>query len=65
MYLTSLISLVYTSVMSYDSDSFAFMIDILYMRLVMSKPLVGVCDQVRLKPACSAIETSYRLEILI
>ena len=30
----------------------------------MRKPIFGVCDQVRLKPACSATETSYSLEIL-
>ena len=30
---------------------------------VMRKPVFGVCDQVRLKPACSAVETSKRLEI--
>ena len=29
----------------------------------MRKPVFGVCDQVRLKPACSATETSHRLEI--
>ena len=28
------------------------------------KPLFGVCDQVRLKPACSATETSQGVEIL-
>ena len=35
-----------------------------HMSLVTRKPVLGVCDQVRLKPACSAIETSKRLEIL-
>ena len=34
------------------------------MCLVMRKPVRGFCDQVRLKPACSATETSWRLEIL-
>ena len=34
------------------------------MSLLMRKPVFGVCDQVRLKPACSATETSRRLEIL-
>ena len=29
----------------------------------MRKPVFGVCDQVRLKPACAATETSSRLEI--
>ena len=29
-----------------------------YLSLVMRKPAFGVCDQVRLKPACSASETS-------
>ena len=28
------------------------------------KPVIGVCDQVRLKPACSTTGTSYSLEIL-
>ena len=30
----------------------------------MRKPVFGVCDQVRLEPACSADETSKGLEIL-
>ena len=30
----------------------------------MSKPVFGVYDQVRLKPACSATETSWTLDIL-
>ena len=30
----------------------------------MRKPVFGVCDQVRLKRACSATETSQSLEIL-
>ena len=34
------------------------------MRPVMRKPAFGVSDQVRVKPAYSATETSYRLEIL-
>ena len=34
------------------------------LSLVMRKLVYGVCDQVRLKPACSATEASYRLEIL-
>ena len=29
-----------------------------YLSLVMRKPIFGVCDQVSLKPACSAIGTS-------
>ena len=29
----------------------------------MRKPVFGVCDQVRHKPACSATQISYRLEI--
>ena len=32
--------------------------------LVMRKPAFGVSDQVRLKPACSATEASYSLEML-
>ena len=31
---------------------------LLEMSLVTRKPVLGVCDQVRLKPACSADETS-------
>ena len=30
----------------------------------MGKPVFGICDQVRLKPACSATETSQGFEIL-
>ena len=30
---------------------------------VMRKPVFGSCDQVRLKPACPATDTSYGLEI--
>ena len=30
----------------------------------MRKPVCGVCDQVRHKPACAATETSYSLKIL-
>ena len=33
------------------------------MNLVTRKPVFGVCDHVRLKPACAATETSKRLEI--
>ena len=33
------------------------------MSHVTRKPVFGVCDQVRLKPACSAIKTSWRLDI--
>ena len=33
------------------------------MSHVSTKPLFGVCDQLRLKPACSATETSLGLEI--
>ena len=33
------------------------------MSLVTKKPVLRVCDQVRLKPAWSADETSYGLEI--
>ena len=35
-----------------------------YMSPVTRKPVFGVCDQVRLKPACSATEASWSLEIL-
>ena len=34
------------------------------MSHVTTKPAFGVCDQLRLKPACSAAETSLGLEIL-
>ena len=37
--------------------------DVTQMSLVTRKPVFGVCDQLRLKPACSATETSQRLEI--
>ena len=37
----------------------------LYMSLITRKPVFGVCDHDSLKPACSAIETSYGLEILV
>ena len=33
------------------------------MSHVTTKPIFGVCDQLRLKPACSATETSLGLEI--
>ena len=34
-----------------------------YMSLVLRKPVVGVSDQVRHKPACTATEDGQRLEI--
>ena len=34
------------------------------MSLATRKPVFGVCDQVRLKPTCTATETSWRLETL-
>ena len=34
------------------------------MSLVMRKPVFRVCDQVRLKPACSTTEANSCLEIL-
>ena len=38
--------------------------DVLHYRSnVTRKSVFGVCDQVRLKPVCSANETSYGLEI--
>ena len=33
------------------------------LSLVTRKPVFGVCDQLRLKPACSTDETSYGLEV--
>ena len=35
------------------------------MSHVTTKPAFGVCDQLRLKPACSATETSLDLEISV
>ena len=32
--------------------------------LIIRKPVFGLCDQGRLKPACAATETRYRLENL-
>ena len=34
------------------------------MSLVTRKPVLGVCDQVRLKPVCSGTQTRSSLEIL-
>ena len=34
------------------------------MSHVVRKPVFGLCDQVRLKPACSVTEASLSLEIL-
>ena len=34
------------------------------LNLITRKPVFGVCDQVRLEPACSATETSKSLESL-
>ena len=34
-----------------------------FLSLVPRKPVFGVCDQVKLIPACSATETSQRFEI--
>ena len=34
-----------------------------YMGLVATKPVFGVSDKVRFKPACSATETSSKIEI--
>ena len=47
-----------------ETDMFSCMSITNYMNHGMRKPVFGVCDQVRLKPACSATETSKRLEIL-
>ena len=35
------------------------------MGLIATKPVFGVSDKVRFKPACSATETSYIIEILL
>ena len=35
-----------------------------YMSQVTRKPVFGVCDQGRLKPACATTEARKRLEIL-
>ena len=37
--------------------------DSVYLSFVTRKPVFGVCDQVRHKPACAATEISYGLEI--
>ena len=34
------------------------------LSLVTRKPVFGICDLIRLKPACSATETSQGLEML-
>ena len=44
----------------FDLDLIYYM----YLSHVTRKPVFGVCDQVRLKQACSVTETSSRLEIL-
>ena len=31
---------------------------------ITGKPVCGICDHVKLKPVCSATETSWSLEIL-
>ena len=36
---------------------------LLELSLVTRKPVFGICDQVRLKPTCSATEPSKSLEI--
>ena len=34
------------------------------LSLIVRKPVLGVCDQVRHKPGCTTTEDDYRLEIL-
>ena len=34
-----------------------------YMGLIVRKPVLGVSDKVRFKPACSAVETRKKIEI--
>ena len=34
------------------------------MSQITKIPVIGVCDQLRLKPVCSATKTSYSFEIL-
>ena len=43
---------------------FAFCIHTYYLGLIMRNPVFGVSGQVRLKPACSATETSNNIENL-
>ena len=47
--------------MSFISDKRYFQYN---MSLVTGKPVFGVCEQVRPKPACAATEASYSLESL-
>ena len=35
------------------------------MGLVVRKPVFGISDKARLKPACSARETSWKIEMLL
>ena len=37
----------------------------IHLGLVMRKPVFGIFDQVRLKPACSATENSYCLDLAL
>ena len=55
----SLLMLIY----SYYLYSF-YKILCLHLSLVTRKPVFGVCDQLRHKPACTSTETRWRLEIL-
>ena len=50
---------IWTATLSYHASG-----SIIYMSLVTRKPVFGVCDHVRLKPARSASEAGYSLEIL-
>ena len=44
-------------------SAFVFAAYTVKMSLVVRKPVFGVSDQVRHKPACTATEDGYRLEI--
>ena len=50
--------LFYRQQIAYKSAAWVYYKTWYGMDHVTSKPVFGVCDQVRLKPACSATETS-------
>ena len=38
--------------------------NVIYFSLVVTKQIIGICDQMRPNPVCLATETSYNIELL-
>ena len=58
VFVSVLFGIMITSFGEERAGMYAFVFVCLFFNLVTRKPVFGICNQVRLKPACSVDETS-------